>query len=148
MTDSDPLTAFDEVTDRLAETGNDGSMSTSPAEMLANDDAVTFPLRLYGQEFTVLAFTLRYDNHVRNRDRLTTVVYPPDADLDAGDSVRTMDYIEVKHMRQRDLSSSEEFDDISHMLATAVGYHTRYLLDGRDYRYGSSRHDEAKVKSL
>ena len=147
-TDQLPSTPLDEVAATLRDRASaDAGMGHSPAAMLAEARAVEFPLEVYGREFTVLAWLHDDDRDRLNSDSLSTVLYPSDVDLTSIDEqVRRTDYLSVKHLRERDLSETDIWEDTAHLLATAVGYHTRAILDGRSHGWRRSSHDEPQVE--
>lgn len=122
--------------------------STPPADMLDAGYAVSFPFTLYGNEYTVLAWL---DETHYGGFGICAVLYSADADVESldGRTVRESTYIETTHIKSGDIDNEDVADDTPHLLATALGYLTRYLLDGRDYGYyGTPRHDEATIDDL
>lgn len=148
--DHAPDTPLDPIVSALKKTTDESAgMGDSPEELLDDDRAVEFPLRLYGREFTCLAWVNTYTDKYTRRDKMTVVLYAPDTDVTGlDDSTRHTDYIDVKHQRQNELEDADIFEDTQHFLATALGYLTRSLLDGRDYRFPTSTHDEPEIDSL
>ena len=121
-------------------------MSYSPAEMLERGQAEVFSIDVFDHTFTILA--MASPNHYSGI-RVTTVLYEGDTDLEALDEdVRDTEYLDTKHTRPGELVDDDVREDVQHLLATNIGYHVRWVLDGRDYRFRTSDHDEPLVESL
>lgn len=142
---STPATPLDDIVAALDGTEGDGSMSRPAREMLDDGSAVAFPFTIYDETFTVLVW-LRTNYRGRSRG-VSCVLYEDDSDLPEDQSVRSADYLKVKHIRPGELADDEAAEDIAHLIATALGYFTRYLLDGRNHSWRSTPHDEPTLTS-
>jgi hypothetical protein len=117
----------------------------TPAELLADGWATTFPIRLYGYEFTVLATAM---NHGHKGVTLRAALYHPDVELETLDdtTVSETTHLKSKTLYSADIADVEVQDDIAHLLATMIGYFVRYLLDGRNFGgYTPTEDDDPEI---
>jgi hypothetical protein len=141
---SDLDDGFEKIQDNVDVHG--GSTSKRPAQMVEDGTATIFSLPLLGREFYVLAYI---DDSYYNGKEVSTYLYEADTNpLHLDDIVRNTDYLVCKRISSSDLSGDDASEDTEHLLATCIGYMTRFLLDGRKYQWRTSAHEEPHIETL
>lgn len=151
---TNPDTPLDEYADRLEDVRESreshlGSLSThytDVSEWLDDGFAVTLPFHLYGAEFQI--FATAWDDR-RNGLSIRAYAFHPDVDLTMLDETPSRaNTITSKYLTTNKLHDDEPSDDMAHLLATVLGYFTRYVLDGRDYGGWRAHHDDPELDEV